>query len=91
MKTFGRVDVLVNCAGVNPRNRSMAGLDPADWNRVIGINLTGALHCTQAVLPAMPGTESWVYYPHLVHFWDVRPGLVGCGLSGQQTRHLGPR
>ena len=28
VKTFGRVDVLVNCAGVNPRNRSMAGLDP---------------------------------------------------------------
>ena len=50
---FGRVDVLVNCAGVNTRDRELAKLDQAGWDRIIGINLTGAFHCMQAVLPRM--------------------------------------
>ena len=50
---FGRVDVLVNCAGVNTRDRQLARLDQAGWDRIIGINLTGAYHCTQAVLSRM--------------------------------------
>ncbi len=53
VQAFGRVDVLVNCAGVNIPNRTLAELEPAEWDRVIGINLTGAFHCTQAVLPTM--------------------------------------
>jgi serine 3-dehydrogenase (NADP+) len=50
---FGRVDVLANFAGVNIRNRRLADLDQAGWEHVIGVNLTGALNCTQAVLPEM--------------------------------------
>jgi NAD(P)-dependent dehydrogenase (short-subunit alcohol dehydrogenase family) len=50
---FGRVDVLVNCAGVNTRDRQLALLDQPGWDRIIGINLTGAFHCMQAVLPRM--------------------------------------
>jgi NAD(P)-dependent dehydrogenase (short-subunit alcohol dehydrogenase family) len=53
VERFGRVDVLVNCAGVNTRNRQLALVDQAGWDRIIGINLTGAFHCTQAVLPRM--------------------------------------
>ncbi len=55
---FGRVDVLVNSAGVNVPNRQLARLDQAGWDRIIGINLTGAFHCTQAVLPLMRGQKS---------------------------------
>jgi NADP-dependent 3-hydroxy acid dehydrogenase YdfG len=53
LERFGRVDVLVFCAGVNIPNRQLATLDQGGWDRIIGINLTGALHCTQAVLPRM--------------------------------------
>lgn len=53
VERFGRVDVLVNCAGVNTRNRQLALVDQAGWDRIIGINLTGAFHCIQAVLPRM--------------------------------------
>jgi NADP-dependent 3-hydroxy acid dehydrogenase YdfG len=53
VKEFGRVDVLVNCAGVNIAKRTLAELEQAEWDRMIGINLTGAFHCTQAVLPTM--------------------------------------
>jgi NADP-dependent 3-hydroxy acid dehydrogenase YdfG len=49
----GAVDILVNAAGINVANRRMSRLTPADWDRVIDINLNGAFYCTHAVLPAM--------------------------------------
>ena len=50
---LGQVDILVNSAGVNIRTRTMAELTPEQWDRVIGINLTGAYNCIHAVLPQM--------------------------------------
>lgn len=47
------VAVLVNNAGLNIRRRSMADLDPADWDRLIATNLTGTYHLLHAVLPSM--------------------------------------
>ena len=50
---FGRLDVMCNVAGINMPNRSMAELTPDKWDRLLSINLTGAFHCTQAVLSQM--------------------------------------
>jgi NADP-dependent 3-hydroxy acid dehydrogenase YdfG len=49
----GRIDILVNCAGTNVPKRFFKDLDAAEWDRVVGINLNGALYCTLAVLPSM--------------------------------------
>ena len=49
----GRCDILVNSAGLNVPKRYYKNLTPDDWDKVIGINLNGALYCTTAVLPAM--------------------------------------
>ncbi len=49
----GRIDVLVNCAGTNVPKRFFKDLDAAEWDRVVGTNLNGALYCTLAVLPSM--------------------------------------
>lgn len=49
----GPVDILINSAGVNIQNRSMAEMQPADWERVLRINATGAYYCVHRVLPAM--------------------------------------
>jgi len=49
----GRVDILVNCAGVNIPKRFFKDLEAAEWDRVVGINLNGALYATLAVLPSM--------------------------------------
>jgi NAD(P)-dependent dehydrogenase (short-subunit alcohol dehydrogenase family) len=50
---FGRVDVLVNSAGINVKQRSFQLLSREDWHRVLGTNLHGAFYCTQAFLPTM--------------------------------------
>ncbi|WP_213954387.1 MULTISPECIES: SDR family oxidoreductase [unclassified Variovorax] len=49
----GAVDILVNCAGLNVPRRFLHELDVADWQRMLDVNLSGALYCAQAVLPAM--------------------------------------
>jgi NAD(P)-dependent dehydrogenase (short-subunit alcohol dehydrogenase family) len=46
--TFGRIDVLVNNAGVTLR-KSALDTTPDDWNGVIGTNLTGTFFATQAM------------------------------------------
>lgn len=52
-RRFGRIDALVNNAGVIEPIASIAEADPAEWARSIAINLTGAYYAVRAVLPAM--------------------------------------
>jgi NADP-dependent 3-hydroxy acid dehydrogenase YdfG len=53
LERFGRIDVLVNSAGINVRNRNWHDITQDDWDRVIRIDLDGAFYCAKAVLPAM--------------------------------------
>src|ERR687894_207515 len=45
-EAFGGVDVLVNVAGVM-LPAPIAGADPADWRRMVEVNLMGVLHATR--------------------------------------------
>lgn len=49
----GRIDCLVNSAGVNVPKRSWADLEQDGWDRLVEINLSGVMYCMRAVLPAM--------------------------------------
>ncbi len=53
---FGRIDVVLANAGIAPPSRSVADIDPADFERTIEINLLGQWRTARAVLPAL--TES---------------------------------
>jgi NADP-dependent 3-hydroxy acid dehydrogenase YdfG len=50
---FGRVDVLVNSAGINAKARNWHNVSLDDWDRVIRIDLDGAFYCSKAVLETM--------------------------------------
>lgn len=43
----GRIDVLVNNAGISPSFESSVDLSEDDWRKVIDVNLTGAFFCAQ--------------------------------------------
>jgi len=50
-----RVDILVNNAGgvAGQVHRPLEEVTDAEWRQVIDVNLTGAFHCTRAVIPGM--------------------------------------
>ncbi|MFC1914453.1 SDR family NAD(P)-dependent oxidoreductase [Chloroflexota bacterium] len=50
LEVFGRIDVLVNNAGVEGPTVEVADMDLEAWNYVLAINLTAAMLCTKYVL-----------------------------------------
>jgi NAD(P)-dependent dehydrogenase (short-subunit alcohol dehydrogenase family) len=52
-KRFGKLDVLVNSAGVNQKPATTDELSLEEWNRVIAVNLTGTFLGAKAAIPAM--------------------------------------
>lgn len=50
---FGQVHALINNAGVNGPVLPAWEYPPADWARVIAVDLTGVFHCCRAVVPHM--------------------------------------
>ena len=54
---FGKVDILVNNAGVISV-AGVTGMEEAEWDRVLGVNLKGTFLCTKAVAPHMMERQS---------------------------------
>lgn len=56
---FGRVDILVNNAGISPKSQpgprkaAIWEMDPAEWDQVVQVNLSGAFYMARAVAPGM--------------------------------------
>src|SRR3989338_8368436 len=62
LERFGRIDILVNNAAIFatiPMNRGgIETIDPAEWDRLMAVNLKGLFFCSRAVLPTMRAQKS---------------------------------
>ncbi len=81
---WGRLDVVVNAAGINAPDRRLEVLQQETWDRIVGINLTGAFHVTQAALPQMRQQQNGL----IVHVTSVS-GKWGdfSGAAYQASKH----
>jgi 3-oxoacyl-[acyl-carrier protein] reductase len=62
-KELGAIDILINNAGLNtpgPQRRKIYEYDPAEWHRVIGVDLHGIFYCCRAATPGMVERKSGV-------------------------------
>jgi len=94
---FGRIDVLINHAAVEP-NVPLLNMDEWDWHRVLDVNLTGVFLMTQSVGRVMREqgggviinlvTESIRDEKHEAAFVASMRGLDG--LTRQAARELSP-
>jgi 2-dehydro-3-deoxy-L-rhamnonate dehydrogenase (NAD+) len=53
VKSFGRIDILTNNAGVAGQNTTTWEYPVEEWRRVMSVNLDGPFHCCKAVVPGM--------------------------------------
>lgn len=73
---FGSIDVLVCNAGTNTRERGLDVLAPAEWDRLIATNLTGAYNLVQALLPSMRARGSGLVV-QIASVAGVRASVLG--------------
>jgi 3-oxoacyl-[acyl-carrier protein] reductase len=97
---FGRVDVLINNAGVMV-TKSVLETTEDDWDRTIDVNLKGAYLCSKEVAPIMLRQEagkiimmssnSGLYHPSAMRFTEYVTSKAGMnGLTKALALALGP-
>lgn len=86
---FGRLDIMVNNAGVGFVMKSLLEIEPEDWDLVLDVNLTGAFYGTQAAAAQMvrQGDGGRIIniasqaaksgFPHMAPYCASKHGLVG--------------
>ncbi|WP_417374660.1 SDR family oxidoreductase [Gimesia maris] len=73
---LGQIDILVHCAGINCRDRSMEVVSGEDWDKLMTVNATGAFNCMQAVLPQMRDRQDGLIV-NICSVSGIRAGLLG--------------
>ena len=53
LKTLGKIDILINNAGIAGVNKTVWETDLDEWRKVLRVNLDGPFICCKAIVPAM--------------------------------------
>ena len=78
----GRIDILVNCAGITGQtNLKSHEVDPADFDRVMRVNVNGCLNTFQAAIPHMLKRN----YGRVLHFASVSGKEGNAGMLAYST------
>lgn len=84
---FGRIDVLVNNAGI-AQIKLFTDITPEDWNRVLSVNLTGCFNMTQAAVKSMISRKSGAVV-NISSVWGVFGGACESAYSASKAGMIG--
>jgi NAD(P)-dependent dehydrogenase (short-subunit alcohol dehydrogenase family) len=84
-KRHGRVDILVNSAGINVPKRSFRDVTSDGWDQIVAINLSGMFYCVQAVLPGMRARKDGLIIN--ISSWAGRYASTLTGPGYNATKH----
>ena len=81
----GKIDILVNSAGLNNPTRFWRDQTVDSWDQVIRINLDGTFYCTRAVLPAMRKNKDGVVINISSWAGVYTSAMVGAAYNGSKA------
>ncbi|MBI4531303.1 MAG: SDR family oxidoreductase [Candidatus Latescibacteria bacterium] len=84
VEVFGRLDLLVNCAGTGSF-ATVLDSDPQEWERILAVNLTGTYLCCRAVLRPMLRQQSG----HIVNVLSIAATVPFPGASAYCASKFG--
>ena len=85
-RALGRIDGLVNCAGITGHTNIKAhDVDPADFDRVLGVNLRGAFLLSKHVLPFMLARN----YGRMLHVASIAGKEGNAGMTAYSASKAG--
>lgn len=58
LKSFGKIDILVNAAAIDIKDKLVKDTTEEDWDKIMNVNLKGTFNCCKAVIPCMEREKS---------------------------------
>ncbi len=81
VERFGRLDALVNMAGIGGPQASLETLTPEDWSKILNTNLMSAVFLTTAAIPHLRKTRGVVVNIASTSAYQAEPGQAAYAVS----------
>jgi len=96
---YGRLDLLINNAGIAGPTARAESIDPGDWDRTIAVDLNGAFYCARRAIPLLKSSRqgailnvlsnaAFFGFPLRAPYASAKWGLIG--LTKTLAMELGP-